>query len=75
MKKIYLVLSGLMLIAASAVMTSCGEKGETASEAEPAQTATAGKDGGYKIAYVLIDTLTSNLKGFIAGNVVNNVAQ
>ena len=59
MKKIYLVLSGLMLIAASAVMTSCGEKGETASEAEPAQTATAGKDGGYKIAYVLIDTLTS----------------
>jgi len=59
MKKIYLVLSGLMMIAATAVMTSCGEKNGASEESAPVKTVDASKAGNYKIAYVLIDTLTS----------------
>lgn len=59
MKKITtLVLSGLMMIAASAVIASCNDAKENAS-AEAAAEAVAEKEPSYKIAFVLIDTLTS----------------
>ncbi|MBQ0048170.1 MAG: OmpH family outer membrane protein [Prevotellaceae bacterium] len=61
MKKITLVLSGLMMLAASAIISSCDKSGEPApSVNEGAETAKTAKAGGsYKIAFVLIDTLTS----------------
>lgn len=61
MKKIYtLVLSGLLVAAVGAAITSCNNtnSGEPSAEAAPVKSSD-GKGGGYKIAYVQIDTLTS----------------
>ncbi len=58
MNKKTIVLSGLMMIAASAFVTSCNKAGETAAEEAPAKTAKA-NGNEYKIAFVQIDTLTS----------------
>ena len=54
------VLSGLMMTALAASMVSCNKAGEEAPEAAatPAKVATQ-KAAGHKIAYVQIDTLTS----------------
>ena len=54
------VLSGLMMTALAASMVSCNKAGEEAPEAAatPTKVATQ-KAAGYKIAYVQIDTLTS----------------
>ena len=58
MKKITLVLSGLMMLAATAFITSCDKSNEPAASAEaPAQASKA--SGSFKIAFVQIDTLTS----------------
>ncbi|MBQ9666385.1 MAG: OmpH family outer membrane protein [Bacteroidaceae bacterium] len=61
MKKITtLVLSGLM-VAATVAITSCNKSGETA-PAQEAPKAASEKSQNYKIAYVQIDTLTSQYK-------------
>lgn len=58
MKKITYVLSGLMMIAASAFISSCNKAGETAA-ADDAPVKEIKANGSYKIAFVQIDTLTS----------------
>ena len=60
MKKITtLVLCGLMMGAISATFTSCNNtNNENSAESAPVKAASA-KAVGYKIAYVQIDTLTS----------------
>lgn len=59
MKKIFtLVLSGLIMAASAAFISSCNNAGETAPETAAPAKADA-KSPGYKIAYVQIDTLTS----------------
>ena len=61
MKKITtLVLSGLM-VAATVAITSCNKSGETAPAQETPKVA-SDKSQSYKIAYVQIDTLTSQYK-------------
>lgn len=58
MKKIFYVISGLLLLASSALV-SCNKAGEaTEVESEPAK-ADVSVSNGYKIAFVQIDTLTS----------------
>lgn len=58
MKKIFYVISGLLLLASSALV-SCNKAGEaTETESAPA-AAQANVSNGYKIAFVQIDTLTS----------------
>lgn len=64
MKKITLVLSGLMMIAASAAICSCDKTGKSEevkkAGAEPeAVVSKAAAGSSYKIAFVQIDTLTS----------------
>ena len=54
-----LVLSGLMLVAASATVASCNNAGGDNATDKPASKASAKQTAGYKIAYVQIDTLTS----------------
>lgn len=58
MKKITFVLSGLMMVASAAFISSCNNIGEAAQEAAPSKTA-AKASNSYKIAFVQIDTLTS----------------
>ena len=59
MKKTFtLVLTGLTMMAAAIATTSCNNAGEAA-PVQDAPKAAASKDAGYKIAYVQIDTLTS----------------
>ena len=59
MKKTFtLVLSGLFMMGAASIVSSCGNSGETPEAKEaPAKKETTSVN--YKIAYVLIDTLTS----------------
>lgn len=62
MKKITLVLSGLMMIAASATICSCDKSGANLKPAEKESAPIASKaaaGSAYKIAFVQIDTLTS----------------
>ena len=54
-----LVLSGLFMVAVAATITSCNNADKDAAPAAVAEKAPAGKGQSYKIAYVLIDTLTS----------------
>ncbi|MBR6202272.1 MAG: OmpH family outer membrane protein [Bacteroidaceae bacterium] len=61
MRKVYtMVLGGLMMVAAGAAITSCNNEnnGEPTAAAAP-EKAPASKGVSYKIAYVQIDTLTS----------------
>ena len=58
-KTITLVLSGLLMMGAASIVSSCNNGGEaSASKETPAKKESAGATN-YKIAYVLIDTLTS----------------
>ena len=57
-KTIYSVLSGLFMLAAVAVATSCDSK-ETKAEANESEVAEESVQKDLKIAYVLIDTLTN----------------
>ena len=57
-KTITLVLSGLIMMGAASIVSSCKNDNETTASGTPAQKGEAGA-GNYKIAYVLIDTLTS----------------
>ena len=57
-KTFTLVLTGLTMMAAAIATTSCNNAGEAA-PVQDAPKAAASKDAGYKIAYVQIDTLTS----------------
>ena len=59
-KTITLVLSGLIMMGAASIISSCNNDGEASTTKEtPSKKETTGGATSYKIAYVLIDTLTS----------------
>jgi len=58
MKKTLIAVSGIMMLA-SAVFTSCGNKSDESADAPVVEKNIESKTTNLKIAYVLIDTLTS----------------